>query len=125
MKLFLIVTSFNDIITNSSTEILSIRTEETPEFLKELILNYAMGKDDYGILYGVDPSEVTINKIDISEGLEELYGEISQEENEKFRSILYKKFGFDPSIPGELYIIEIEKHLYDTINFLQNTLGAI
>lgn len=126
MKLYLVISSFNDIITNSSTEILSIKTDETPETLKEIILNYAMSNDEYGMRYGVDPdSDVSISKVDHTKEFEELYGELSEEECVKLKDIVCKRYGLDPSKSGELYMIEIENHLDETIEFLQNTLGAL
>ena len=126
MKLYLVISSFNDIITNSSTEILSIKTDETPETLKEIILNYAMSNDEYGMKYGVDPdSDVSISKVDHTKEFEELYGELSEEECVKLKDVVCKRYGLDPSKPGELYRIEIENHLDETIEFLQNTLGAL
>ena len=124
MKLYLVVGSINDIITNSSTEILSIRTEHTPEILKEIILNYAMcyDKPDY-----IDPdSDLIITKIDtLDEINKELYGgTLSQEECNIFKEIICRRYGC-LNKSGELYMITIDHGLYNTINFLTETLGAV
>ena len=125
-SLILRIVSRNDIITNSSTEILSIKTTETPEILKELILNYALANDGYVKEYGIVPDEdVRITKIDPIPELTKLFGELTSEEKSKFIGIACKRYGLDPSISGELYMIDIEHHLDATINFLQKTLGAV
>ena len=125
-SLILRIVSRNDIITNSSTEILSIKTTKTPEVLKELILNYTLANDEYAKEYGIVPNEdVRITEINPIPELTELFGELMLEEKSKFMEIMCKRHGLDPSIPGELYMIDIDHHLDETIDFLRETLGAV
>ncbi len=124
LRLVLGVASFNDIITNSSTEILSIKTELEPEILKELLLNYALNKEDEGDKY-INPSDIIIKKVDYTDDLNNLFGEITEDEYKKFINIACKRYEVDPSVSGSLYLVEIEHHLFETIAFLQNSLGAI
>lgn len=124
MRLYICVQSYNDIITNSSTELLSIRTTYTPEILKEIILNYALLHD-----YDSEPceDEVDIVEISVKEKAFELFGDtVTQEELEKLELLLCKKFNIDPSKwKGTLYRIDIERSWYETIEFLQTKLGAV
>ena len=122
MKLYIVIQSFNDIITNSSTEILGVKTEYTLNMLKELILNYAILNDSEE---EVCSSDVHIEEFKIDDLLKELYGVVNEEEIEKFNIIVCKRIGIDPKKSGKLYKIFIEKHLYKTIEFLEKTLGAI
>lgn len=122
MKLYILVQSFNDIITNSSSEILHIRTQDSPDILKELILNYAFFAD---LDNNPDPdNDVKVYKVNLNTQLNYLYGSVSQDEYKKFERLMCKKYGLDPDLPGELYEIDIERHLDNTISFLINVLGA-
>lgn len=123
MRLYIVIQSRNDIITNSSTEILSIKTTYTPEILKEIIMNYALLNDP-----GKRPDpddDIQITKVDISDIAKDLYGDVSQEELKVLEVILCKRLEIDyTKWEGELYRVEIEKSLYETIDFLKTKLGA-
>ena len=122
MKLYLSVNSFNDIITNSSTEILSIKSEYTADLLKELLLNYAL-EHDYD--EDVTDSDITVRKFDCLEELINLFGKFSNEEYDRFMQIISKRYDLDPEKPGDIYSINIDQGLTNTIEFLQNKLGAV
>lgn len=122
MKLYLSVSSFNDIITNSSTEILSVKSEFTVDVLKELLFNYAL-EHDYD--EKVTDSDISISKVDPLEELVDLFGEFSEEEYNKFMRIMSKRYNLDPEKPGDIYSISIEEGLDNTIEFLQKKLGAV
>ena len=123
MRLYIVIQSRNDIITNSSTEILSIKTTYTPEILKEIIMNCALLNDP-----GKRPDpddDIQITKVDISDIAKDLYGDVSQEELKILEVILCKRLEIDyTKWEGELYRIEIEESLYETIDFLKTKLGA-
>ena len=122
MRLYIVIQSRNDIITNSSTEILSIKTTYTPEILKEIIMNCALLNDPEE---RPDPDDIQITKVDISDIAKDLYGDMSQEELKILEVILCKRLEIDyTKWEGELYRIEIEKSLYETIDFLKTKLGA-
>lgn len=122
MKLYLSVSSFNDIITNSSTEILSVKSEFTVDVLRELLFNYAL-EHDYN--EEVVVSDISISKVDPLEELVDLFGEFSEEEYGKFMRIMSKRYDLDPEKPGDIYSISIEQGLDNTIEFLQKKLGAV
>lgn len=123
MRLYIVIQSRNDIITNSSTEILSIKTTYTPEILKEIIMNCALLNDP-----GERPDsddDIQIIRVDVSDIAKDLYGDVSQEELKILEVILCKRLEIDyTKWEGELYRIEIEKSLYETIDFLKTKLGA-
>ena len=123
MRLYIVIQSRNDIITNSSTEILSIKTTYTPEILKEIIMNCALLNDP-----GERPDpddDIQITKVDVFDIAKDLYGDVSQEELKILEIILCKRLEIDyTKWEGELYRVEIEHHLCETINFLKTKLGA-
>lgn len=122
MRLYIVIQSRNDIITNSSTEILSIRTTYTPEILKEIIMNCALLNDAEE---RPNSDDIHITKVDITNIAQDLYGEVTEEELGILEIILCKRLEIDyTKWEGELYRIEIEQHLYDTIDFLKTKLGA-
>lgn len=122
MRLYIVIQSRNDVITNSSTEILSIKTTYIPEILKEIIMNYALLNDPDE---DPDPNDIHITKIEVADMAKDLYGEVTQDEIKKLEVILCKRLEIDYSrMEGELYRIELEEHLYETIDFLKTQLGA-
>jgi hypothetical protein len=123
MRLYIAIQSRNDIITNSSTEILSIKTTYTPEILKEIIMNCALLNDS-----GERPDpddDIQITKVDVADIANDLYGDVTFEELKILEIILCKRLDIDyTKWEGELYTIEIEHHLSETINFLRSKFGA-
>lgn len=123
MRLYIAIQSRNDIITNSSTEILSIKTTYTPEILKEIIMNCALLNDS-----GERPDpddDIQITKVDVADIANDLYGDVTSEELKILEIILCKRLDIDyTKWEGELYTIEIEHHLSETINFLKSKFGA-
>ena len=123
MRLYIAIQSRNDIITNSSTEILSIKTTYTPEILKEIIMNCALLNDS-----GEKPDpddDIQITKVDVADIANDLYGDVTSEELKILEIILCKRLDIDyTKWEGELYTIEIEHHLSETINFLKSKFGA-
>jgi hypothetical protein len=123
MRLYIAIQSRNDIITNSSTEILSIKTTYTPEILKEIIMNCALLNDS-----GERPDpddDIQITKVDVADIANDLYGDVTSEELKILEIILCKRLDIDyTKWEGELYTIEIEHHLSETINFLRSKFGA-
>lgn len=123
MRLYIAIQSRNDIITNSSTEILSIKTTYTPEILKEIIMNCALLNDSEE---RPDPDDdIQITKVDVADIANDLYGDVTSEELKILEIILCKRLDIDyTKWEGELYTIEIEHHLSETINFLRSKFGA-
>ena len=123
MRLYIVIQSRIDIITNSSTEILSIKTTYTPEILKEIIMNCALLNDP-----GERPDpddDIQITKVDVADIANYLYGDVTFEELKILEIILCKRLEIDyTKWEGELYRVEIEHHLCETINFLKTKLGA-
>ena len=123
MRLYIAIQSRNDIITNSSTEILSIKTTYTPEILKEIIMNCALLNDSEE---RPDPDDdIQITKVDVADIANDLYGDVTSEELKILEIILCKRLDIDyTKWEGELYTIEIEHHLSETINLLRSKFGA-
>lgn len=123
MRLYIAIQSRIDIITNSSTEILSIKTTYTSEILKEIIMNYALLNDS-----GERPDpddDIQITKVDVADIANYLYGDVTSEELKILEIILCKRLDIDyTKWEGELYRVEIEYHLCETINFLKSKFGA-
>ncbi len=123
MRYYILIQSTNDVITNSSTEILTLKADYTEHNLEEILLNYALM---YDLNKNPSDRDISVSKIDIKSKVEKLYGEISQEELSKFNIILCKRFKIDSSLwSGELYTVEIQKCLENTIVFMKTTLGAV
>lgn len=124
MKYYILIQSINDVITNSSTEILTLKTDYTEDVLKEILLNHAFLYDS-----SENPcsEDVEVSKVDVREKAKNLYGDsLNQEELDKLEIILCKRCEIDPSMwnNGELYVVNINKGFDRTIEFMKKSLGA-
>ena len=123
MRYYIAVQSTNDIITNSSTEILSLLAPYTADTLKELLLNYACR---YDASENPDSENIEVWKIDVREMATDLFGEVSEEELEMLEIILCKRLEIDYlKWSGELYRIEIDRDLDNTIKYIETKLGGV
>ena len=123
MKYYVLIQSTNDVISNSSTEILTVRTDYTPEILKELLLNYAYY---YDASENPCPDDISVSYISVEEKATEMYGEVRQEELHKLEVILCKRLEIDYlKWTGKLYMVEIDKNFDKTIEFMKTNLGAV
>lgn len=124
MRLYIAIQSCNDIITNSSTEILNMRTNITKNILEEMIANCAFHLDPEEMSDAIDDIDVT--EVDISDIASRFYGSVSSEELEVLSTIFYKHLGIDyKKWKGKLYKVELERSLYKTIDFLRDKFGAV